>query len=307
MKQTTRNVLMVRPAAFGFNEQTASNNVFQQALEASPDDVQAMALSEFERAVSMLREKGINVYVLNDSAVPPKPDAIFPNNWISFGHNGLVTLFPMHAPNRREETHLPWESLIRKQFVIRNIKDLRNEALNNRFLEGTGSIIFDHLSKVAYANKSVRTNEELFIAYCRFIGYEPILFDALNEAGLPYYHTNVILSIGSTFAVLCSDSMVNKHQKSLVIERLIHSGRELIEVSFDQVNQFAANILQLQSGEGESLIALSQLAYDAFLPEQRSVLKKHGEVIVAPIPTIEKVGGGSFRCMIAEIFLSDKQ
>lgn len=298
---------MVRPAAFGFNEQTASNNVFQQALEVSPIEVQAIALSEFDKAVSMLSEKGINVYVLNDTELPHKPDAIFPNNWISFGHDDHVTLFPMHAPNRREETHLPWESLIRKQFVIRDITDLRTEALNNRFLEGTGSIIFDHLSKVAYASKSVRTNADLFAAYCRQIGYEPILFDALNEDGVPYYHTNVILSIGSTFAVLCTDSMVNKHQKSLVIDKLIHSGRELIEVSFDQVNQFAANILQLQRGEGESLIAMSQSAYEAFKPEQLNVLKKHGEFIVVPIPTIEQVGGGSFRCMIAEIFLSDNQ
>ena len=310
IRQTARTVLMVRPAHFGFNAETAVDNAFQSALQ--PSDVQHKALEEFDQMVALLRSEGVEVWVHNDSGQPQKPDAIFPNNWFSLLPDSTLVLFPMMAPNRRTERDEALIAGLKARFQPRALLDYSGEEQHGRFLEGTGSLVFDHLSKVAYAAGSTRTHEGLARACCAQIGYSLVWFEASDAQNRPYYHTNVLLSVGSQFALVCTEAISGAQQKQ-VLEHLAEpvadpakpaeaKARKIIEISREQVAAFAGNVLELRNGADESLIVMSATALDALDAAQLAQLSQCGLIVPVFIPTIEQIGGGSARCMLAELF-----
>jgi hypothetical protein len=299
MKQSTSHILMIRPAAFGFNTETAASNVFQTKQPALK--VQDEALGEFENMVVQLRDAGIRVTVINDTPNLKKPDAIFPNNWFSTHHDGTVVLYPMMAENRRLERRIDILDKLRNQNLVTRLIDLSDEEQREVFLEGTGSIVFDHIQKVAYACNSPRTNEPLFIELCAVLGYTPIAFNAFDVNRQAIYHTNVLLAIGSHWAVCCTESIPERERRALVAS--LKNQRELIEISFSQMAAFAGNLLELETTHGEKIIVLSQTAYLALGKQQLKKLEMHARLLPISIPSIETVGGGSVRCMMAEVFL----
>lgn len=301
MIQTASRVLMVRPASFGFNEQTAVNNHFQQE-QLRGSSVQDTALAEFDEAVERLTEAGIDVFAVPDSPEPPKPDAIFPNNWISTTTDGRIHLYPMFAPNRRAERRRGIVDLLSRQFDVTRVNDWSFLEEQEVYLEGTGSIVFDHPGRCAYAAISPRSSKEALALVAGAYGYEAYSFDAADEQGRPIYHTNVLLSIGEGFAVGCGAAMADGARKDIPA-RMESAGREWIDISIAEVNAFGANLLQLRSRSGEPVIALSETAYRAFGDETKEALRRHGILLPLSVPTIERVNGGSVRCMLAELFL----
>ena len=297
-------VLMIEPVAFGFNPETAMNNYFQK--EGTQENAQTRALSEFQNMVKLLRDKGIEVIVVQDTLEPHTPDSIFPNNWISFHEDGTVVTYPMFAINRREE---------RREDIIHDLQDLGfqlpkridySELEHNQiFLEGTGSVVLDRKHQRAYACLSPRTNRELFLRFCEDLGYKPNYFDALHLVGeemKPIYHTNVMMAIGSTYAVICLESIVNQEQREMVVRELQTTDHEVIEITFEQMNRFAGNMLEVKAHDGTPYLCMSQSAYDVLSETQRMRLAQQVQPLVIPIPTIETLGGGSVRCMMAEVF-----
>lgn len=300
--QTTSTLLMIRPVSFGFNEQTAGSNAFQQK-HSGLQQVQQNALAEFDAFVELLQSKGVDVTVINDTAEPQKPDAIFPNNWVSFHGNGDVLLYPMQAENRRYERN---EAIIRQledRFKVNHIIDLSRFELENKFLEGTGSMVLDRENKLAYACLSPRTNAEVLLAFCHHVGYTPVAFNANDQDGKAIYHTNVMMCIGNKFAVICLDSISDEQEKQTVITAIQNTGKEIIAISYEQMNHFAGNMLEVNSKDGKSLLVMSQSAYDALTEDQVLTLEKYSEIVSADLTTIETIGGGSARCMLAEIHL----
>lgn len=300
--QTTSNLLMIRPASFGFNEQTAESNAFQQK-DAQLQQVQQNALQEFDAFSALLRAKGVDVTVINDAAEPQKPDAIFPNNWVSFHDNGDVLLYPMQAPNRRWERN---ESIVRQledKFKINHIIDLSRFEVQNQFLEGTGSMVLDRENKIAYACLSPRTDKEVLDAFCKHLNYTPVTFDAVDSQGQAIYHTNVMMCVGSRFAVVCLDSIANADEKQTVSKSLHDTGKEIVGISLEQMNHFAGNMLEVQNQEGKSLLVMSASAYQSLTNQQITTLNKYTEIVSANLTTIETIGGGSARCMLAEVHL----
>ncbi|GAA4089926.1 citrulline utilization hydrolase CtlX [Mucilaginibacter panaciglaebae] len=300
--QATSNLLMIRPVSFGFNEQTADSNAFQTQ---SPDKqaVQVRALEEFDGLVKTLRDNGVSVTVIDDTPEPHTPDSIFPNNWISFHDNGDVFTYPMQAQNRRLERR---EDIIRKlkeSFTIKHVIDLTHFELRDQFLEGTGSMVLDRDNKIVYACLSPRTNQGVLDTFCKQTGYNAVSFQAVDQNGLAIYHTNVMMCIGSDFAVICLDGIPDKTEKDSVILSLKNSGKQVINISFDQVSSFAGNMLEIKNKNGETLIVMSKNAFDALNYEQKAILSSFGKLIYADINTIETNGGGSARCMIAEVYL----
>jgi hypothetical protein len=298
-------VLMVRPADFAYNEQTAGDNEFQNLpLQAHETGLRAQA--EFDAAVAALKAHGVEVLVLDAHPVQvPTPDAVFPNNWISTTPEGKLLLYPMYAPNRQAETErLPQVQQLLQQHHLRqaSIADYRAGAGQGKVLEGTGSMVLDSAYKTIYASRSVRTSEVLLELVRDEIGYnELVVFDAFSSKGKPFYHTNVVLSIGRGFAVVCSEA-IPAEQRKLVLTKLGRE-RELVEINWQQAEKsFCANVLHLQ-GRQHAVIAMSESAYNGFSQQQKNQLEKYGELCVLPIPTIEHVGGGSARCMLAEVFL----
>ena len=302
--QTTNELLMIRPVDFKFNEQTAGNNKFQQASEE--EDVQALALKEFDNFVSLLREKGVNVTVIDDTAEPETPDSIFPNNWVSFHENGQVFLYPMFSENRRRERRDDIIESLGKNFAISGITDLSAHEQKGVYLEGTGSMVLDRENKIAYACLSVRTDQKVLEDFCAQSGYQAIPFQAVDAEGFPIYHTNVMMCIGSGFAVICLDAIPDEKERTTVIENLSSSGHEIVEISYDQMNRFAGNMLQVQNNNGDLLLIMSEQAYLSLNASQIERLEKYSQIIHSPIYTIEKNGGGSARCMLAEIHLGKK-
>ncbi|MDT3401407.1 citrulline utilization hydrolase CtlX [Mucilaginibacter terrae] len=300
--QTTSALLMIRPASFGFNEQTAESNAFQQK-DAGLLQVQQKALQEFDDFVEILRAKGVDVTVVNDTAEPHKPDAIFPNNWVSFHDNGDVFMYPMQAPNRRIERNEDIVRQLEDKFKVNHIIDLSRFEQENKFLEGTGSMVLDRENTLAYACLSPRTNAEILLAFCHQVGYTPVAFNAYDADGIAIYHTNVMMCVGSHFAVICLDSISNDDEKEAVIFSLEKTGKEILNISYEQMNRFAGNMLEVQNTEGESLLVMSQSAHQSLTNEQISALEKYTEILSADITTIETIGGGSARCMLAEIHL----
>jgi len=301
--QTTDTVLMIEPIAFGFNEQTAVNNYFQIHQSGN---VQGKALAEFHSFVEKLRSKGINVITIKDTIEPRTPDSIFPNNWVSFDEDGKVILYPMFAKNRRLERRTDIIDQIREKFDVKEIIDYSAIENENVFLEGTGSMIFDHDNRIAYGSVSLRLNEELFRKFCNEFGYKPVVFHSYQTAGdarLPIYHTNVMMCVADRFVVICLDCIDDETERQYVVDSIVGSGKELIEISEDQMQHFAGNMLQVRNNSGEKFLVMSQSAYNSLKPEQISAIEKYSEIIYSDLETIETNGGGSARCMLAEVFL----
>ena len=304
--QTTDTVLMIEPVAFGFNEQTAVNNYFQVQQEGN---VQDKALKEFNDFVKKLRAKDINVITIKDTLEPKTPDSIFPNNWVSFHEDGKVVLYPMFAENRRLERRDDIINQIKEQFEVTEVIDYSGAEKDNLFLEGTGSMIFDHDNKLAYGSVSLRLDEGLFRKFCSDFGFQPVVFHSYQTAGeerLPIYHTNVMMCVADKFVVICLDCIDDESEKNNVIETIKNSGKELIEISEDQMQNFAGNMLQVQNKSGEKFLVMSQSAYKSLNRDQVSAIEKYCEIIYSDLEVIETNGGGSARCMLAEVFLPKK-
>ena len=293
---------MIRPVSFGFNEQTAESNAFQ-TRSTNQQQVQANALAEFDGLVKILRDNHINVTVIEDTLQPHTPDSIFPNNWVSFHAGGDVFLYPMQAKNRRLERREDIIRTLADDFNIKHVIDLSRFERENKFLEGTGSMVLDRENKIAYACLSPRTDKDTLATFCRQAGYKAVTFHALDANGLAIYHTNVLMCIGSRFCVICLDSITNTTEKESVINSLNATNKEIIEISFDQMNHFTGNMLEVKNTDGDTLIVMSQSAYKSLSEEQISAISKFGKLIYADINTIETNGGGSARCMIAEVHL----
>ncbi|MFC3559950.1 citrulline utilization hydrolase CtlX [Pedobacter jamesrossensis] len=295
---------MIRPVDFKFNEQTAGNNKFQVA--SNETNVQKLALEEFDGFVALLRKNEVDVTVVDDTLQPETPDSIFPNNWVSFHDDGSVYLYPMFSENRRQERRSEIIEGLKEKFEVNHITDISFYENQVAFLEGTGSMVLDRINKIAYACLSVRTDEEVLNNFCMLSGYNPISFQAVDGSIFPIYHTNVMMCIGDKFAVICMDSIPDVEEKEKVAISLIDSGKEIIEISLEQMNRFAGNMLQVTNTKGESLLVMSEQAYLSLNAEQIAQLEKYSRIIYAPIYTIEKNGGGSARCMLAEIHLPVK-
>jgi hypothetical protein len=308
MKQTTNSILMIRPIAFRMNEQTAVNNYYQKVLDnLLPSTVNAKAQAEFDDFVQKLKAVGVNVIVVEDSLTPDTPDSIFPNNWISFHENADVTLYPMFAENRRLERREDILDLLEeKGFQIENIVDYTEAELDGYFLEGTGSIVLDRANGKAYCALSPRADEELFIEFCEDFDMHPVIFEAFqtvdNERKL-IYHTNVMMCIGETFAVICSDCIDDKKERKMVLDTLKQDGKEVILITEKQVNNFAGNMLEVKGANNQNYVVMSESAYKILTPKQIEQIQKHAPIIHSSLDTIEACGGGSARCMMAEIFL----
>lgn len=306
--QLTDTVMMVKPIDFTFNEQTAADNEFQHKLADSSTNVTELVLQEFNNAVSLLKNHGINVLVLDYAPSNIKtPDAVFPNNWISMHRSGTVFLYPMFAPNRRLETERypdVQRLMLQNGKMILETKDLRSAAVEGHYLEGTGSVIFDHTNKIIYASLSVRTNVEALAELKDSLDYDRVIvFKSASSSGKEFYHTNVILSIGDKHAIICAEAIPDKEERSWVVESLAKT-HDVITISLEQTEKhFCGNSLQLVNSRGEKFIVMSENALNAFTDSQKEQLKPHGTLLGLSIPTIEYIGGGSARCMIAEVFL----
>ena len=303
--QSASLVFMVRPARFGFNAETAGSNYFQQAVAGLDEaQAQARAFAEFDGAVATLRRCGVRVLVFDDTAAPAKPDAVFPNNWVSLHADGTAVLYPLCAPNRRPERRADILDALRQEFVITQVLDLSGYEREGRFLEGTGSIIFDHVHRIAYACLSPRTDAGLLADVAGQLGYRPLAFRAQDGQGNAIYHTNVMMCVGATVAVVCLASIRDPAERAGVLASLIGTGHKVVDISLEQVGCFAGNMLTLHAAAaGRELLVLSQSAFDALTDEQRQVLSCHCQLVPLRIPTIETLGGGSARCMLAEVFL----
>lgn len=305
--QTTDTVLMIEPAAFGFNAETAQNNYFQ--INSENAETQTKALQEFNNFVEKLRSKGINVITVIDTLEPHTPDSIFPNNWISMHSDGTVVLYPMCAVNRRWERRNDILEMLQKNFKVKEIIDLSAPENEGKFLEGTGSMIFDHDNKLAYGSVSLRLDEKLFREFCEKFGFTPVVFHSYQTANnerLPIYHTNVMMCVADQFVVICLDCIDDETERVNVVNAIVNSGKEIIEISESQMQRFAGNMLQLQNPEGKKFLVMSLSAYQSLTPEQISNIEKYSEIIYSDLETIETNGGGSARCMLAEVFLEKK-
>ena len=305
--QTTDTVLMIEPAAFGFNAETAQNNYFQVNSENA--ETQTKALQEFNNFVEKLRSKGINVITVKDTLEPHTPDSIFPNNWISMHQDGTVVLYPMCAVNRRWERRNDILEILKRNFSVKEIIDFSAPENDGKFLEGTGSMIFDHDNKIAYGSVSLRLDEQLFREFCEKFGFEPVVFHSYQTANnerLPIYHTNVMMCVADQFVVICLDCIDDETERVKVVNAIVNSGKEIIEISESQMQQFAGNMLQVQNSDGKKFLVMSQSAYQSLTQEQISNIEKYSEIIYSDLETIETNGGGSARCMLAEVFLEKK-
>jgi len=295
---------MIRPVNFAFNAQTAVNNAFQVADPGN--DVHQKALKEFDDFVQVLQQNGVDVTVIGDSPEPFTPDSIFPNNWISFHHNGTICLYPMFAENRRLERNPEIVRIISKKFKITKVVDFsyyENEAL---FLEGTGSMVLDREKRIAYACISPRTNEKILKDYGKTMGYKSVTFNAVDGNDQPIYHTNVLMCVAEQFVVINLNSIHNKTEKDKVVDAIKDSEKEIVRITNEQMNHFAGNMLQVRNNKNEKLLVMSTQAYESLEEEQKKKLSKYNKIIHSKLNTIESNGGGSARCMMAEIHLPEK-
>lgn len=305
--QSTNTIFLVRPSTFAFNKETFISNKFQFEIVESKESIQQKVLAEFDAFANTLSARGIQVHVFEDTIFPEKPDAIFPNNWVSFHEDGTMILYPMLALNRRLERREDIQTFFKNNFIIHRLLDLTMYEKDNRFLEGTGSIVFDHIHQVAYAAVSPRTDKDLFLLVCDYLHYKPICFHAFDKSEIAIYHTNVMMCIGKFFAVICLECIADKTERALLVNQLKFTGHQLIDISFEQMYHFAGNMLCLQTNENKEILVLSQSACDELTEIQKKEIEKHVELLPLSIPTIETIGGGSARCMIAEIFLQPKE
>ena len=298
--QTTDTVFMVSPVAFDFNEETAVNNAFQDEDDVS--DTAKVARQESDAYVKLLEENGINVVAVEDTKEPHTPDSVFPNNWFSTHDDGTLVLYPMFAENRRLERKPAALDAIKANFEVKRTVDLTHYEEEGMFLEGTGSMVLDRVNKIAYACESPRTNKTVFEDFCNQLGYSPVLFKAVDADGMEIYHTNVMMHVGSEIAVVCLESIEDPAQRAKVRESLEGTGKTIVEISFDQMNHFAGNMLELRNKDGEPCLIMSHTAYESLSDEQIDFLESKMTLITPDLECIEQNGGGSARCMIAEIF-----
>ena len=305
--QITNTILMIRPVNFRMNEQTAVNNYFMEEMDLKDKSINEKAQEEFDAFVTVLRSKGVNVIVVEDTKEPDTPDSIFPNNWVSFHASGTVAVYPMFAENRRMERRNDiFDILEQHGFKINEIIDYTSAEEEGFFLEGTGSILKDRVNQKAYCALSERADEELFIEYCEDFDCFPVIFTAnqtVNGERLPIYHTNVMMAMAENFAVICLDSIDDKKERKNVVQHLKKDGKEIIEITEEQMNHFAGNMLQVIGANDQRLMVMSSQAYHSLSPAQITNIEKHCEVVHSSLDTIETCGGGSARCMMAEVFL----
>jgi hypothetical protein len=311
MKQITNTILMIRPVSFRMNEQTAVNNYYQKVLDSlNSETVQFRALQEFDNFVEKLKSAGINVVVVNDTKNTDTPDSIFPNNWMSFHQNGDVGIYPMFAENRRLERREDiFETLEDLGFEINNFLDYTSAEEEQIFLEGTGSLLLDRVNRKAYCSLSPRADEDLLIEFCEDFEYTPVSFvsyQTVDGKRLPIYHTNVMMALGETFAIICLDSIDDKKEKKNVLKHLKEDKKEVITITEDQVINFAGNMLEVIGDNDERFLVMSKSAYDCLTKQQINRIEKHCKIIYSSLDTIEACGGGSARCMMAEVFLPKK-
>ena len=304
--QLTDSVFMVRPAHFGYNEETASTNVFQRtAGEGQAGEISQAAVAEFDRMADLLTLAGVQVHVAEDTSTPVKTDAVFPNNWVSFHADGTVVTYPMLSPSRRLERREDLMDALAKRYRINRRLHLEDFEQAGQFLEGTGSLVPDREHRTAYAAWSARTHEAPLDAFCRELGYQKIAIHTRDTSGMPVYHTNVIMAAGEGFAVWCQEVIPDNGEQGKIFQSLRDHGKEVLTLNLAQVRAFAGNLLQLTANSGERLIILSQTAQKALDRPQIHFLERHGTLIVPAIPVIEHYGGGSVRCMLAELFLPE--
>lgn len=308
--QSTNTILMVRPASFRSNEQTEMNNYFQLDLDLDPDTINQKAREEFDGLVSRLKEAGVHVIVAHDQKDPDTPDALFPNNWVSFHASAITVVYPMFASNRRKERRMDILELLEKEgYVIEEIMDYTSAEEDGLFLEGTGSIVLDRVHRKAYCSLSARADEGLFIEFCEDAEYTPVIFTArqtVNGERLPIYHTNVMMCVADRFAVICADSIDDPTERKNVIDHLTHDGKEIIRITEAQMHAFAGNMLQVLTRDEKPALVMSSSAFHSLTPVQIARIEAYGPIIHSPLPTIEACGGGSARCMMAEVFLPKK-
>ena len=307
MKQITNTIMMIKPVGFRYNEQTAANNYYQQVLDnLTPEQTQEKALNEFNVFVQKLRSVGVNVIVIEDAKTPDTPDSIFPNNWVSFHADGTIGMYPMCAENRRDERREDiFDSLVYDyQFHIEEIKDFTEFEEHDKYLEGTGSMVLDRENKICYAAISIRTDEIAVMQFCDEFGYRPVCFTANQDVGgkrMPIYHTNVMMCVADQFAVICLDTIDDEAEREQVVEVLTETGKEIIAITEAQKHRFAGNMLQVM-GEKPYLV-MSNSAYNCLTVQQKAAIEKHCPILHSSLDTIEACGGGSARCMMAEVFL----
>jgi hypothetical protein len=297
-------ILMIRPAAFGFNSQTASNNSFQQ--QASIPGLQLKVLEEFDNMVATIRAANIDVIVIDDTPQPVKPDAIFPNNWFCTLPDGSINTFPMFAKNRRIERRADIIEQLKKDYQVHQLYDWTKEEAKGVYLEGTGSMVMDHDQKVIYACISERTNTALLKQFASKNGYEACCFVAKDKKGLAIYHTNVLMCIGNWFSIVC-DEVIDYNDQAAFLNRMKQANKQVIGISYYQMLQFAGNMLQLQNRNGDAVLVMSGSAFHSLKENQKLQLQQYTTLLPVHIPTIERLGGGSARCMVAEIFLAKKE
>ena len=311
MKQITNTIMMIKPVGFRYNEQTAVNNYYQQVLDnLTPEQTQEKALNEFNLFVQKLRSVGVNVIVIEDTNTPDTPDSIFPNNWVSFHADGTIGLFPMCAENRRGERREDiFDNLVDDyQFHIEEIKDFTEFEEHDKYFEGTGSMVLDRENKICYSAISIRTDEIAVMQFCDEFGYSPVCFTANQDLGgkrMPIYHTNVMMCVADQFAVICLDTIDDEAERESVVEALTETGKEIIVITEAQKHRFAGNMLQVM-GEKPYLV-MSNSAYNSLTAQQKATIEKYCSILHSSLDTIEACGGGSARCMMAEVFLPKKK
>ena len=305
--QITDTLLMIRPASFRANEETASTNFFQSTdKKQDPRSVQQAALNEFDNMVELLRKNDINVLVIDDTPTPIKPSAVFPNNWLNTSPEGIISVFPMYAPNRRAEKRDNILKMLAEKFVVKDLQDWSEFEVEGKFLEGTGSMVMDHENKVIYTCYSPRTDISVLEKFANANKFRAIIFFAADNNGHLVYHTNVMMTLGENFAILCEEAIEEEWELIAVRQLLESSGHEVIRITKQQMHSFAGNMLQVKNSKGEKFLLMSQTAYDSLDEEQKEELAARSLLLPIPIPVIEKTEGGSVRCMIAEIFLEKK-
>src|SRR5450432_829854 len=303
--QSAGAVLMVRPARFGFNPQTAASNAFQLSEHIPGEaETRSLVLSEFEGLAEALQRAGVAVMIAPDSPLPAKPDEIFPNNWVSFHFDGTVVLYPMLAPNRRAERRdeILEQAATWGRFRVSRTVDLTHREAEGKFLEGTGSLVLDRTHRIAYASLSPRTDLDVLGEFAQLLDYELVTFEAQGIGAQPVYHTNVAMAIGTRFAVVCGEAIAQSQHREAVFTRLRAAGHEIIDITREQMCAFAGNLLEL-APPGGSIIAMSTTAWRSLDAAQRRTLESHGNIVPVAVPTIERMGGGGVRCMLAELHL----
>lgn len=305
--QTTAHILMVRPANFGFNEETAASNAFQSTdTQLSLEEISQKAIAEFDQFVTTLRSNGIDVIVAEDSPEPVKPDAIFPNNWVTLHSDGKMILYPMYAPVRRLERQAHIIKMLKKSFQIKMIIHLEEAEITGQYLEGTGSMILDREDKIVYACLSPRTNTLVLDRFCAHTGFRPVVFHAVDGAGQDIYHTNVMMALGETFVVICLETIKDESELANLKATFEQTGKTIIPITLDQMLHFAGNMLQVRNTSGDTFLVMSEQAYNSLTDDQIAMINQHTQILHSPIYTIEKFGGGSARCMMAEVFARPK-